>query len=203
MPYFNRILGQYRATFESHTLPQAFPEIEAALRAAYSPNEGYSVRAAKEKKAWRIFVHKGLTTGFQIDFIPVVSPFGPAEAEIRVYRSSRLAQLSYHLMFGVGCCAIAIYFLGDHMSWWSGLGGIILLLIGALLSFALFLTFPAMAGLFMYFGGRLTDEDLTAIGQTVGEVIEKTRGVQHPGVKALPEPGATADGAAGEVEADQ
>jgi hypothetical protein len=195
MPHFHRTLGQYRATFDSHSLPQAFPEIEAALGAEYSPNTGYSVHATKGKQEWRIFVHKGLTTGFRIDFVPISAPFGPSEVEIRVYRSSQLAQLAYYLMFGVGCCAIAGYYLGDFLGWWAGLN-FILLLVGALLSLALIMTFPTIAGLCMYIGGRLSDEQLTAIGERVGGVIERASVVQRPGLPALAERGAAADGGA-------
>jgi hypothetical protein len=192
MPHFDRIFGQYRATFESHSLAHAFPEVEAAMRAAYSPDRGYFVRAAKGKKEWCVLVHKGLTTGFRIDFVPIPAPFGTPEVEIRVHRSSRLLQLAYYLMAGLLCCAIAAYYLGNFVGWWAA-EGLILLLVGALLSFAVVLTFPTLAGLCMYVGGRLSDDQLTAIGQTVGEVIERAGAVQRPGLRALAEPGAAPD----------
>ena len=77
MPHFNRTLGQYRTAVESRALPHAFPQAEAAMRAAYPPERGYTVRAFKGRKDWCIFVHKGLTTGFRIDFMSVAPAFGP------------------------------------------------------------------------------------------------------------------------------
>src|SRR5262245_28435709 len=190
MPYFNHILGQYRATFESHSLAQAFPEVEATLRALYIPQQGYSVRATRGKKEWCICVHKGLTTGFRIDFVPIPapSPFDPPGVEIRVHRSSRLLQLGCYLGAGLLWCAIAAYYLGSFMGWWAG-GGFALLLAGVLLTLALVLMIPAIAGICMPIGGRLSDDELTALGQTVGQAIVRTGGAPRPDVRAPAAPG--------------
>jgi hypothetical protein len=175
MPHFNRLLGQYRATFHS----PAFPELEAAVRAGYPLDRGYSVTAAKGKREWCILAHRGLTTGFRIDFVPVPAPFGPPEVEVRVHRSSRLLQLAYYLMAGVLSCVIAGFYLGQFMGWWAA-ANLIFLLVGVLLGFALFLAVPTVAGLCMHIGGRLSDDELTAIGQRVGEAVERAGGVQRP-----------------------
>jgi hypothetical protein len=114
------------------------------------------------------------------------------EVEIRVYRSSRLAQLAYYLMFATGCCAIAGYYLGSFLGWWAG-WNFVLLVLGALLGLALMLTFPAIAGVCMRIVGWLSDEQLTAIGQMVGGIIERAGGIQRPNLPALIEQGTSAN----------
>jgi hypothetical protein len=103
-----------------------------------------------------------------------------------------LLQLAYYLMAGVVCCAVAIYYLGNFIGWWAG-PGLILLLVVALLSLALIMTFPTIAGFCMYIGGRLSNDQLSAIGQTVGEVLERAGDAQRPGPKALAESTAPVD----------
>jgi hypothetical protein len=192
MPHFNRLFGQYRASFDSDSPVHAFEGVQAAMRAAYRPGQGYTVRVVKGKKQWSILVHKGLTTGFGIDFVPVPAAFGPPQVEIRVGRHSRLMQLAIYPMAGVLGGAVALYYLGNFAGWWAA-NGLSTLLVGALLTVALVMTFAATAAGCSYIGGRLSNDQLTAIRQTVGDAIEMSKGGQRPGTKSLAEQGAAPD----------
>lgn len=181
MPHFNRLFGQYRATFESPSPADAFEKVQAAMRAAYLPSQGYTVRAVKGSREWNIYVHKGLTTGFGIDFVPVSSAFGPQQIEIRVGRHSRLMQLAFYPMYGVGGGLVVLFYLGNLAGWWAG-NGLNALLIGALLAIAFVFGVAGIVGGCTYIGGRWSNNQLSAIGRTVGEAIElsATQGCAEP-----------------------
>jgi hypothetical protein len=170
-------------------MPQAFPELEAVMRAAYPPSQGYAVRTAKGTKTWCILVQQRWTTGFRIDFFPVNPLFGPPEAVVAIRRHCRLGRVARYLT-AVGLCAVlAGAVVGKWTGWWARVSDPLPsagITVGFVLVPVLLLILPAIARFCMRFRGGVSDDQLTAVGQTAADVLNKPAGAQSTFVSGQP-----------------
>jgi hypothetical protein len=173
------VLGAYRAEFECPSFSRLFPEIEADLRLVYPASQGYSVRTAKRKEEWSVFVFKGATRGFQIDFKPVPKGFDLPRVAMEVRRSSRL----FWWFSRVGACLVAgafiCYLVAKFLGLWDKVPGD-WVFYGFVAAVALLGGSSILVGLLMHIGGRLTDSQLATIGQDVADRVRKAVAAEGP-----------------------
>ena len=175
--------GQYRATYPVQAFPRVFPDVEREVRAAYAERPGVTIRVAKGKKAWTITAYRGWTAGFRIDFTPGPGAFGPTDVIVELYRWSRVSGLALYL-----AAAASFGFLG--LSWmanWVGFANAEPLVVtweAVLIGVAAACLGGAVSGLLMYAGGgRLRDDELVAVGELVGKVMEKQAQTTPPDLR--------------------
>lgn len=164
-------LGWHRFAFEAQALPDAFPRIENAVRNACAGWKGLDLRTAKGSHTWTLTAYRGWTGGCRVEFTPKEVAFGPGEVEVSTFRWSRMAQAA--LYFSVAACVAAG--LAVWLGFISSLKELSLLglpffvvLVGV---FVACLGGAASCALMYAGGGRLSDAELVAIGETIAEEL--------------------------------
>ncbi|MHC5540132.1 hypothetical protein ACYOEI_18080 [Singulisphaera rosea] len=164
-------LGWYRFTFPAQVLPDAFPRIETAIRNACVGWNSLDLRVAKGSSTWTVTAYRGWTGGCRVEFTPKDVAFGPGEVEVSTFRWSRMTQMALYV--SVAACIVA----GTAV--WLGFVSTLkeLSVLGLPFSVVLAGVFFACLGgaascALMYAGGgRLSDAELVAIGETIAEEL--------------------------------
>jgi hypothetical protein len=190
------LLGRavYRATIPADDIPALGARLERGLRTRYEP-DGFAVRVEESFGSWFLHAHRGLTAGFGVGLFLSSGADQGATVLVGVGRTSRLDEHAGWVAGGLAVIAAGLGVLAVGAGGWPLPGPVVAAVALGVLVVVLLVAYqfliPAVAGIELLSGGRLTGEQMAAVVALVREVIEA--GPAVPARQQTAEPGAAPD----------
>jgi hypothetical protein len=157
--------------------------LEEALRAAYTAEKGFRIRASRAKDSWEIHANKGLCSGFDVRCTPIpkAGSFGPTLVSVRVTFGSPIFLLSSYLLVPLYLSLIALGWVAPLLGWGQFPGPGFLAFAGAVGVIVCAMIGGVAVGIYARATGQYSR--LVAQLDAIRELVRSTLGADEPALR--------------------